>query len=85
LEAWAAGLPVLATRVGALSEFEKHGEAIHLVDTCSVESLKVGLTWARSHWKDHKAMADACQDVIKSNYDWDQVGRRYLEVYGSLS
>lgn len=85
IEAWAAGLPVLATKVGALGEFSRHGTVIHLVDECRVEALANGLKWCQSHWLQGDSVSLDCQRVVDDHYDWKRVGVEYYELYRSLT
>jgi glycosyltransferase involved in cell wall biosynthesis len=85
IEAWAAGLPVLATKVGALGEFTRHGDVIHLVDACRVEPLAHGLKWCQDHWLKSGAISLDCQRVVCDHYDWRRVGLAYFDLYRSLT
>ena len=88
IEAWAAGLPVLATDAGALGEFARHGEVIHIVGKPTVENLKSGLTWCREHWMNSDnsittQLSQRCRDVASQSYSNDVISQQLLTIYGT--
>jgi glycosyltransferase involved in cell wall biosynthesis len=81
IEAFAAGLPVLATEAGALGEFSIHGDVIQMVGTPSVENLSSGLKSALSHWANNADISSRCLKVAKENYDKDIITQKLLQLY----
>jgi glycosyltransferase involved in cell wall biosynthesis len=88
IEAWAAGLPVMATNAGALGEFSRHGEVIDIVGEPTVENIKSGLKWCCEHWmsSDDSVMNDLsqrCRDVATQHYSKDVIKEQLLNIYGT--
>ena len=88
IESWAAGLPVMATNAGALGEFARHGEVIHLIGEPTVENIKSGLTWCREHWMDSrdldmKRLSQQCRDVASLTYSHQVITQQLLNLYGT--
>ncbi len=80
LEAWATGLPVIASRVGGIPSFTKDNENILLFDRGSEDHLvqKLELLASNPSLKEH-LIASAKQEVRQ--YSWSQVGNRLLGIY----
>jgi glycosyltransferase involved in cell wall biosynthesis len=81
LEAWAAGTPVIATRVGGIPGFTADGENILLSDdndelmlTEKMEQL------AGSPELQIKLAANAFAEV-SAKYDWDAIAKRVMTIY----
>lgn len=81
LEALATGLPVLATRVGGLSEFEKYEEVFHTIEQPTVEDLTEGLKWTIQHYYGAKDIAKKCRRVVEDNFATEKVIDSLIRVY----
>ncbi len=81
LEAMATGLPVIASRRGALPEILQDGRAGALVEPEEPEGWERGLRWAISHSEEVVALGRHARRAFESNYT-PEVGYRLLsEVY----
>lgn len=81
LEAWAAGLPVVASKVGGVPSFVVSGEDALLFDVQDakglldafqtlVETPEVGARIARNGWQ-----------KARNEYSWDRVTERLVQIY----
>jgi glycosyltransferase involved in cell wall biosynthesis len=81
LEAWAAGIPVVASRVGGIPGFATDQENILMIEPGNEDELV-------------SRMADLSDDVVlrsdlsrkafgevAANYDWAKIGARFQEIY----
>jgi glycosyltransferase involved in cell wall biosynthesis len=80
LEAYAVGVPVIASRVGGIPEIIQDGETGFLVDPGSVEDLLRALRLCVEDPKHIRAMASACHTVAREHAA-ERVVDQYLEVY----
>lgn len=78
LEAMAAGKPVLATRVGGLSEFLA-SSTNKLLEPTVVELAKGIAEWLRRS-DEVKTMGEENRQLA-ANHTWSQVVQRYIDVY----
>lgn len=83
LEAWAAGTPVIATRVGGIPGFTRNGENILHVEQGKVEELAEALTaLAASPGRREHLVRGGLAEV--QEYDWSRIGERFLALYEEL-
>ena len=84
LEAWAAGLPVVATRVGGIPSFAEDGRDCLLVEpgdpVAAAEALR---TLLRDRGR-AAGLASAGRDKALGSYTWDAVTRRLAALYEEL-
>ncbi len=80
LEALAAGKPVLATRVGGLSEFLGQDEGTLLVEP-NVEGLTNGLQTWLTYIDEAVTMPGERNRALAARYAQEHMARRYLEVF----
>lgn len=84
LEAWAAGLPVVASRIGGIPSFTEDGVDIvhaHPNDTASLTE-RLGLVLADAGLA-HR-LADAGRKKARRDYDWRGITARLLDLYREL-
>lgn len=80
LEAWAAGIPVLASTAGGLKDFIRDGENGLQFDPSSISSLLSA--YSRVDREGASLVKRAALDVM--DYDWDAVVAKQLALYRSL-
>lgn len=81
LEAWAAKLPIVATRVGENPSMVKHGMNGYLVDPGNASQLADAiLKILRARNKDIK-MGEAGYQMVKQDYTWDKTAAATWQVY----
>jgi glycosyltransferase involved in cell wall biosynthesis len=81
LEAWSAGLPVIATRVGGLASLVNDGEDGRLVEPGSVEDLAGALVESAEDPDRRKRFADAGLQKVLTDYTWERVWGRLAAMY----
>lgn len=82
VEAFAAGLPVVASRIGALAELVEHGKTGLLFEPGSAQSLRDALAWAAGHPADMARMGRRAREVYEASYTPDINYRTLMDVYG---
>jgi glycosyltransferase involved in cell wall biosynthesis len=84
LEAWAAGLPVVASRVGGIPGFVVDGSDALLFETGNTKELatKVGLLLV-SRIQSHN-LAQAGQTRARIEFDWKVIARKLESLYQEL-
>jgi starch synthase len=81
LEAWAAGLPVIATRVGGLPDMVAHGEDGWLVPPADPAALAVALVRAWQPEADLAALGARGRDKVLRDYSPPIVLDRLARLY----
>lgn len=84
LEAWAAGLPVVAARVGGIPSFTVDGQDVLHADAGDPESF--GLAIERLLRDDNLAKRIAANGRRKActQFDWDRIADRLESIYSDL-
>jgi glycosyltransferase involved in cell wall biosynthesis len=83
LEAKAAGLPIVATRVTGIVDQVEDGVDGILVDVGSPVSLALAMAHLRENPSIRQAMADVVQ--IKARYfSWEKLASDYLRIYQGM-
>jgi glycosyltransferase involved in cell wall biosynthesis len=86
LEAMAAGLPVIATRVGGTVEVVKHEYNGLLVTPTSIEELSAALETLAGSPLLRQRFAAANRILTRERFSWNAVARRYEAIFNeSLS
>lgn len=81
LEAWAAGTPVIATRVGGIPGFTTDGENILLTEDNNEIMLAEKMEQlAGSPELQHKLRANGHAEV-SAHYDWSAIAARVIKIY----
>jgi glycosyltransferase involved in cell wall biosynthesis len=80
IEALAASLPVISTRVGGISELVHQGKTGLLIDTNNSEQLRLAIEWMLDHPEQRAEMGYLGRRLIEADYDAEKNCRRLLEV-----
>lgn len=81
LEAWAAGRPVVASRVGGIPTFAVHGESALLVPPGDAPALADAVGRVLSDPALAGRLAAAGGRLVRERYDWARVTDELLAVY----
>ncbi len=84
LEAWAAKLPVVVTRVGDNPQMVKHGVNGYLVEPGNPQSLAQELLKLLQSPLKAKRLGLNGYAMVKRSYSWDKVVEQTYSVYESL-
>lgn len=84
LEAMAAGLPVVATEVGGVSDIVKDGITGFLIDAGDEDSLVSAMSTVMSNRSIQQSMSSAAIEMVGA-YDAEAVARRYGALYKRYS
>jgi glycosyltransferase involved in cell wall biosynthesis len=79
LEAFAAGLPVVSTRVGAEGLDVQAGRELLIADT--VEEQARALTEVLARPEEARDRAERARQLARERYDWDSLARKQEEVW----
>jgi len=84
IEAMAAGIPVIATRSGGPLDFVVDtGPSANgwLCEVDDLESLAATLRHAVTNETERKRRGANGLALVRGEYDWKEIGRRYTELY----
>lgn len=81
LEAWASGLPVLATKVGHNPFMIKEGENGFLTEPGSVSSLQKSLKRALEKRRLWQKIGKNGFELVKKRYTWENMVTKTIKVY----
>jgi glycosyltransferase involved in cell wall biosynthesis len=81
VEAFGAGLPVIASRIGALAELVADGQTGLLFDPGNPASLAKLLAWARAHPVEMAHMGRRARQVYEAQFTPERNHALLLEVY----
>jgi glycogen(starch) synthase len=84
LEGMAAGVPVVASRVGGLAEVVEHDRTGIFVYARSPESIAWGVTRVLSDPGHAKWLTDNAETTVQKTYSWEAIARRTVEVYEAV-
>ncbi len=83
VEAFASGLPVIASRLGAMAELIADGQTGLLFDPGSAEDLAVKIKWAEANRDRMHEMGEAARAVYESRYTPEQNHSQLMGIYAS--
>lgn len=81
IEAFACGLPVIASRLGALPELIEEGETGLLFEPASDEDLATKIAWAESHPTEMARMGVQARAIYEARYTPEKNYQRLVEIY----
>lgn len=84
LEAWAAGLPVVASRIGGIPSFTRDGENILHADPGDSDQLGQRLIELLDHPELATRLAAAGREKARRDYDWSTISKRLLALYADV-
>jgi len=84
LEAWAAGLPVVANRIGGIPGFTTDHENILLVEPDDEVALAECMGKLADDADLRNRLAIAAQAAVKASYNWTTIAARIREIYEGL-
>lgn len=79
LESMAAGVPVVSTALGAEGIDARSGQELYLANS-PAEIVEAILALAQSPER-RQTMAQAGLELVKAQYDWDEIGKRLADVH----
>lgn len=81
LEAWAAGLPVIATRVGGIRSLVNDGVDGLLVESGDSEALANSISQLATDQPLRRQLAEAGKKKAVKQYSWDRITDQLISVY----
>ena len=81
LEAWAAGLPVVASRVGGIPHFVSDGVDGALFDVTTPASMTQTLAEVSRNAAAQESMSAAGAKKVRAEYGWDKITARLVSIY----
>ena len=84
LEAWAAGLPVVASRVGGIPKLVDQDQNGLLFDSGDQDALMVALTDLATHPDRAKSLGEAGCELVKSRFDTRVMAAAYERQYREI-
>jgi len=84
LEAWAAKLPVVVTKVGDNPKMIKDGVNGHLINPSDPEALANKIINLLQHPREAKSMGQAGYELVKEKFTWDHIAAQTFKLYQSV-
>lgn len=81
VEAFACGLPVIASRLGALAELVQDGETGLLFEPGNAEDLAAKMRWAQAHPEEMRRMGEAARAEYEAKYTPEINYRQLMAIY----
>lgn len=85
LEAWAAGVPVIATDVEGITEFVDHEETGYLVPPESPDDLANAIRFALENGSIAQQWGKRAREIAASEYSWAETARKTDQVYREIT
>ena len=83
-EAMGAGLPIVATQVGALPEFIEDGVTGTLVPPGNIPALYRAILEKLENPKHSANLANAGRERVRERFSWDQAAHKMTDIYQSV-
>ncbi|MHB1462434.1 MAG: glycosyltransferase family 4 protein [Armatimonadota bacterium] len=84
LEAWAAGLPVAASRVGGVPSFVKHEYDALLFDPSDISAMAQSVCDVLMHPAISQGLAEKGLLKAQQQYSWEIITRRMVSIYDEV-
>lgn len=84
LEAWSAGLPVVASRVGGIPHFVEDGRDGLLFDPADDAGFLRAVEAVLKRPELASSLAEAGGNKARGEYDWDAVTGKLVDIYGEV-
>ena len=81
LEAMVAGLPVVATRVGAVPELIAHGRTGFIVETADPEGIAGAIQQMFENPGIHNSISHSAHDAVVRQFSWDTICSTLIRMY----
>ncbi len=81
LEAWSAGLPVLASRVGGIPSFVEHERGGVLFESNDANGFIAAFERLATHPEERTALAEAGQRKARVEFSWTSVTESLIDLY----
>ena len=81
LEAMAAELPVIATKISGTTEIVEHGKTGHLINADNIEELAEAIIELLMNPSYMKKIAKNGFEFVQSKYDWENIVTEYKKCY----
>lgn len=83
VEAYACGLPIIASRLGAMAELVEEGRTGLLFEPGSAQELAEKLRWAEAHPQEMRRMGQAARRLFEDKYTPEKNLERLLAIYAA--
>jgi glycosyltransferase involved in cell wall biosynthesis len=83
-EAYAVGLPVIASNVGNMTSLIEHGRTGLHVRPGDPDDLAAGVEWASTHPEELEQIRKDARAKFESKYTAERNYEMLLEIYGSV-
>lgn len=84
VEAFACGLPVIASRIGALAEIVRNGDTGLLFEAGNPHDLAEKLAWAQAHPEQMAMMGRNAREQYEAEFSSEVNYRRLMEIYDGV-
>ena len=84
IEAMAAGIPVIGTRVGGIPDFIKDGETGLFCEVNSPQSIAEKVTEYMNNPKRTNKIVETAQKLVREKYDWDLIAEKMKNIFEKL-
>jgi glycosyltransferase involved in cell wall biosynthesis len=84
LEAMASGCPVIASNVTGTNEMIRDGKDGLVIPTDDVDRLTEAISTLLDSPEKAKEMGENARTHAKQNFDWEEIGKRFAEVYRDI-
>lgn len=81
IEAFACGLPVIASRMGAMAELVEHGRTGLLFEPGSVEDLAQKIVWAEANPEAMREMGKSARNEYEAKYASERNYQQLMAIY----